>query len=60
MRWPQDTLQTIFRIHCNQVLHELISRSQERPKTRNYSNLVLVLVLRGFSQLIQFLLLGFG
>jgi hypothetical protein len=57
---PQDSLQTIFRIHCNQVLHELIPRWQERPKTRNCSNLVVVLVLRGFSQFIQFLLLGFG
>jgi hypothetical protein len=33
---------------------------QGRPKTRNYSNLVLVLVIRGFTQLIQFLLLGVG
>ena len=39
---------------------KLISRSEEHPKTRNYSNLVIVLVLRGFSQSIQFLLLGSG
>jgi hypothetical protein len=39
---------------------KLISPLQEHPKTRNYSNLVILLVLRGFSQLIQFLLLGPG
>ena len=37
-----------------------IRRLQERPKTPNCSNLVIVLVLRGFSQSIQFLLLGSG
>jgi hypothetical protein len=39
---------------------KLIRRWQELPKTSNCSNLVVVLVLRGFGQLIQFLLLGFG
>jgi hypothetical protein len=39
---------------------KLISRLEQRPKARNYSNLVIVLVLRGFAQLIQFLLLDFG
>jgi hypothetical protein len=39
---------------------KLTRRWQERPKTPNCSNLVIVLVLRGFSQSIQFLLLGSG
>jgi hypothetical protein len=39
---------------------KLIRRWQELPKTSNCSNLVVVLVFRGFAQLIQFLLLGFG
>ena len=39
---------------------KLIRRSQRRAKTSNCSNLVVVLVLRGFGQFIQFLLLGLG
>ena len=39
---------------------KLIFRWEEQPKTRNYSNLAIVLVPRGFAQLIQFLLLDFG
>ena len=39
---------------------KLIRRWQKRPKAPNCSNLVLVLVLRGFGQSIQFLLLGAG
>jgi hypothetical protein len=37
---------------------KLIRRSQRRPKTSNCSSLVVVLVLRGLGQVIQFLLLG--
>ena len=39
---------------------KLIRRSQRRAKTSNCSNLVVVLVLRGFGQFIQFLLLSLG